>query len=63
MTDFFKQIIHAPQLLITWTMFFGFGLAFYVAYIAKNRAKFSLRGLAKHCVPFNVLTEKASTQM
>lgn len=59
MTDFFKQIIHAPQLLITWTMFFGFGLAFYVAYIAKNRAKFSLRGLAKHCVPFNVLTEKS----
>ncbi|MDE3748606.1 sterol desaturase family protein [Methylobacterium radiotolerans] len=59
MTDIFKHIIHAPQLIITWTMFFGFGLVFYVAYIVKNRIQFSIIDLYKHCVPFDVLREKS----
>jgi sterol desaturase/sphingolipid hydroxylase (fatty acid hydroxylase superfamily) len=59
MTDFLKYIVHAPQLLITWTIFFGFGIAVYVMYAIKSHALFSLKELAEHCVPFNVLTEKS----
>lgn len=59
MTDMFKYILHMPQLIITWAMFFGFGAAIYIAYIVKNGIGFSIRELSDHCVPFNPLTEKS----
>lgn len=59
MADIFKYILHAPQLLITWTIFFGFGAAVYITYMIRNKVQFSFKELAEHCVPFNPMTEKS----
>lgn len=59
MTELLNHVVHAPQFLITWAIFFGFGIAVYLIYIVKNDMKFALKELAHHCVPFNVLTEKS----
>lgn len=57
MTDLARLIIHAPQFLITWSVFFGFGLITYVIYSLRNKKYFGFRELYEHCVPFNILTE------
>lgn len=59
MSELAKYIIHAPQFLITWVMFFGCGLLIYVAYAVRNNYKFAFRELLEHCIPFNLLTERS----
>ena len=59
MADSAKILMHVPQFLLTWSIFFGFGLAIYVAYAVRAGAKFAIRELIEHCVPFNIFTEKS----
>lgn len=56
MIDIAKYVIHAPQFIVTWSIFFGCGIITYVTYAIANGHKFAFRELYDHCVPINVLT-------
>lgn len=59
MKELLDYIIHGPQLLVTWSIFFGFGIIIYVIYAINNNYKFAFSELIEHCLPFNVFTDRS----
>jgi sterol desaturase/sphingolipid hydroxylase (fatty acid hydroxylase superfamily) len=57
--ELLDHVVHGPQLLMTWSIFFGFGLLVYVFYVINNNWKFAFRELVEHCIPFNILTDQS----
>jgi sterol desaturase/sphingolipid hydroxylase (fatty acid hydroxylase superfamily) len=59
MLDLAKYVINLPQFLITWSIFFGAGIIFYILYALRKGHRFAFRELYEHCVPFDVFRDKS----
>ena len=55
----FKNFLHLPQFMVTWTIFFGCGIVICLLSAVRQNFKFALKDLVEHCMPTNILTDKS----